>query len=120
MACSLYFSCFFNQKAYLESRFRSSEPVTKRAFREAGVNIERGLKISGWVLVLAILHILRHPPQPGVQFRAELIRSILGAWSSSMVMERKSVYSVVESKQPSKAALEGDLYLTCLLLECCR
>lgn len=26
-----------------------------------------------------------------------------------MVMERKSVCSVVESKQPSKAALEGDL-----------
>ena len=37
-----------------------------------------------------------------------------------MVMERKSVYSVVKSKQPLKVALKGDLYLTCLLLECCR
>ena len=37
-----------------------------------------------------------------------------------MVMERKSVCSVVKSMQPLKATLEGDLYLTCLLLECCR
>lgn len=46
MACSFYFSCFFKQKAYLESRFRSSEPVTKRALSEAGANMERGLKSS--------------------------------------------------------------------------
>ena len=72
------------------------------------------------MLVLTTPHIIRHPLPPGVQFRAELIKSVVRAWSSLLVMERKSVYSVVKSKQPLKAALEGDLYLTCLLLECCR
>lgn len=72
------------------------------------------------MFVLATPHIIRQPLPPGVQLKAELIRSVLRAWSSLMVMERKSVYSVVKSKQPLKVALKGDLYLTCLLLECCR
>lgn len=41
------FSCFFDSKSHLESRFRSSESVIKRAIRRAGADTnERGLEAT--------------------------------------------------------------------------
>lgn len=56
------FSCFFDYKAHLESRFRSSESVTQRAIRRAGAD-KRALEATR---VVGCLWASSHPQEPAL------------------------------------------------------
>lgn len=109
-------------KAYLEPRFGSSEPVTKRTVRKGSANTsKRGLAASRVVvLVLAPPH--HHAPALArctIESTADKVNSQCMQLIAGDVGE---VHMCLWLKASSlkRLIIKGDLYLTCLMLECYR
>lgn len=113
----LYFSCFFKQKAYLESRFRSSEPVTKEHLVRL-VQIWR----EAWSPRVLVLQPLTFS---GIHHRqvynlGQTDKLVLRAWSSLMVMGEEVRVLCGKRACSFKGCSRRWSVFTCLLLECCR